>query len=332
MAFQTGTASSMDNLFSTLMTFATANGWTQDQQDSSAGSMALHKNSVYVSFRYDPAAENNISIHQALGYTGGNEPGNHPDDSGNGYNSNSSHTDNLLDNERCSNDMTNGPYPNYWFFENDASPAYLHVVVEITADVYRHFGFGEMDKVGTWTGGEYCYGHFQAGNSPITTLTSCHMDGGFGDTDTGDFRKASTIHLEGLPAQDGSSKWGQVWGRTGQAIPDDTAGNPKVQCFGGFRSGPIARHFGVMKPAGTQTGSVPMYPFGMWYRDTTNEHVYFLGWIEDVRGVNIGNFAPAQEVVIGSDTWVFFPMAQKTTDNVVNRTYNSGIAYKKVTA
>ena len=82
MAFETGTATSHEDFFNQLSTFAVANGWTEDEHDTVNDEIALSLSTIFVSFRYNNTDA--ISIHQALGFTPGNTPGNHPDDSGNG--------------------------------------------------------------------------------------------------------------------------------------------------------------------------------------------------------------------------------------------------------
>jgi len=66
------------------------------------------------------------------------------------------------------------------------------------------------------------------------------------------------------------------------------------------------------------------------YYDKPNTNFYFLGFMPDIRGMNIGQFAPKDTVVIGSDTWQVFPSSQKTTAAVTNASKNQGIAYKQV--
>ena len=51
----------------------------------------------------------------------------------------------------------------------------------------------------------------------------------------------------------------------------------------------------------------------------------------DARGINIRNFASKQEVTVGSDTWVLFPISKRTTAASTDTSYYSGVAYKKVT-
>ena len=45
-----------------------------------------------------------------------------------------------------------GPYTAYNFFTDGVG---VHVVLEVTANVFSHFSFGSVSKFGTWTGGQY---------------------------------------------------------------------------------------------------------------------------------------------------------------------------------
>lgn len=335
MAYQQGSATDLDDLLTQLWTFASANGWASDELDLVGGSVAMSKNSVFVSCRFDPASENILSVHQALAFDGAaTEPGDHTDDSGNGFNSSGSHTNANLDNERHV-ELGNGPFTSYHFFENDSNPAYIHVAVETGATIWRHFGWGELDKRGDWTGGEYAYGHIVPGgvqNTQTSALISHLLDGVFASTTGDNERMAATLHLEGLTGMDGSSKWAQVWGTKTAATPTDTAGNPKAFANGGHRGGPIAFGTGFVGPAGTQTGYIPMYPIALFYCDTGTNLCQLLGYMPDVRGMNMRFFAAEQEVVIGGDTWVIIPDTQKTDQDVDDRSYNRGTAYRKETA
>lgn len=343
MAYETGTATDLADLLSKLSTFIQLHGWTEDELDDGVavageGRAAFSKNSVFVSFKYDSAAPNHLSIHQALAYDGfGTDPGGHTDDSGNGYNSTSPYLNTNLDNERCVNDIDNGPFVSYHFFEQNSGPAYVHVVVETEVDVYRHFGFGELNKFNsTWTGGEYCYGHLHAlgtGSTGLLTVNTVLLDGLFVVANTFALR-AATMRAVGLPGQGGSEKWLQIAGHTSMGSSanwNDSAGETKRLCSGGFRSGIFATHLGNFI-ADPTTGFLPMYSLGLLYLDDVNSHVYYLGSMPDVRGITMQNLVGGQEITIGSDTWVVFPTGRRGTPNVNFRTYFQGVAYKKVTA
>ena len=340
MAYSTGSATDLGDLLSKLDTFLVANGWTQDDFDDGATTAAegfaqWNKNSMHIGLKWVANAPNNMSIHQALGNGGAVFPGAHTDDSGAGYNA-SFGTDAQLDDERCVNDIGDGPFVSYHFFEQDASPAYVHVVVETASETFTHFGWGEMNKFNDWTGGEYCYGFFrdEATNSSATdTGHYAPFDGTQAASNTLAQRNA-TIHAEGLPNQGVNEKWLLHMGGTASldsADRLDTAGEIKRITFGGFRGGPVAYGLGPFR-SDVSTGHIPLYPWAIFLRDFTNDYCYFLGDIPDIRGVDIFNFSPGQEVTVGSDVWIFFPMVRRTEDNIVGRTYYAGIAYKKVTA
>lgn len=331
MAFETGTASSLADLVTKLCTFAVANGWTQDQLDTVGGSFALHKTgsgfSIYVSFRWDTATPQHLSVHQALGYTGGNQPGTHPNDSGNGYNATSAHTDTLLDDERYVSDLNDGPFPSYFFFE-DPSTHHIYVVVETAAEIFRHFGFGWLVKSGDWTGGEFAYGHRQAlttSHDALDDNDNTLLDGHSSDTDY-----QATVHCEGLPGQGGTGKWGIAFGSSGVSTGTDAASVARERLQGGFRAGPEAAEHGRFAGSAL-TGNVAMYAINVWHKRTGANEVRHLGYMPNVRALNIRNFQPKEEILFDGDTWVIFPFARRTTDNIANRTYYSGIAYRKVT-
>lgn len=328
MAFQTGSSTDLADLIADLSTFLTANGWTEDERNNTDGDFAFSKNNIFISGRWDTGSPQFISLHQATAFDGVSTlPGDHTGDSGNGFNSSSSHTNASLDGERHVDLGGDGPYPTYWFFEQNSGPAYVHVVVEISTGVYVHFGFGEINKIGNWVGGEYLYGNRHTGTTEILTTSSWLFDGYFQSISFDEERMAATLRLtSGLPNQ-GTAVWGQVWGRNDN-IPTDSAALPKAPVIGGFRSSLVAIPFGIFSGSKT-TGHIPMYAIPVTYWDQGNNHVYALGFLPDVRGINIRNFAPADIVTIGSEQWYIFPAKLRNTTPVTNATGFSGIAYRR---
>ncbi len=351
MAYTTGAATDMGDLLTKLDAFLTGTpsstvlgGYTQDDFDDGAttsteGFAAWHKGStgsgLWISMRWQADAPNNLAIYQALGHTASNDPGTHPDDSGNGYNTTTAYTDSLLDDERCCNDVGDGPFVSYHFF-GDATLDYCYVVVEIASERFRHFGWGNLEKFNDWTGGEFCFGHYAregTNNTPVQSTTTVLLDG-LANSTSSTARRAATIHAEGLPNQGGSEKWLIHLGGAADldsADRTDRAGETKRVTFGGARGGPIAHSLAQFQ-SDVATGHIPMYPMGIFLRDFTNEYIYILGKMPDVVGIDIKNFAAGQEITSGSDTWVVFPQAKRTEDNVTDRTYYQGFAYRKVTA
>lgn len=334
MSYINEQTTSLADLVSKLNTFLTGTpGWTQDEHTPASGKWAIHKSTVYVSFRWDTSSPNHLGVYHALGYTGGNDPGNHPNDSGNGA---ISGTDSVIDDQR-NVEIGNSPIQ-YWCFEDDT---YAHVVVETADSYFTHFGFGILDKLGDWTGGEYAYGHKKyhaqvpvaiRGAASVLLDGLCKDNDPSGQTDRELF--AATVHAEGLPNEGGSSKWAVHMGDQASGdLGTDRATNARIHFCGGFRGGPIARPFGWFN-ANSEKALVPMYPIGSFYWDRTDDSARFMGWAKDVRGVNMRYFVGGQELTVGSDTWTVFPTWFKATGpfgTTLNTSAWQGIAYKKVT-
>lgn len=326
MAYETGTASSIADLFTKLSTFAQANGWTENH--SASDRLFLSRNNVYVAFRWATSSPAHVGIYQALGFiNSATDPGNQTSDSGQGA---IGSTDAVLDDGR--NVRLVNSTMRYWFFEDDY---YIHAVAEAITGTFRHFGFGELVKLGTWTGGEYAYGDkvTTVNNALATTDTASFLLDGRAGFAAGGSRTAiqpyvASLHCESMPGQAAASKWGLVWsGSTPSA--GDRGGNARVFVLGGFRSGMIATSFARFSASATN-GLLPMYPIQLFYRNSTN--AYPVGYMKDVRGVNIKNFLGGDEITVGADTWVLFPSLQKgSTAGTYGSTRNQGIAYRKVT-
>lgn len=328
MAYQTGTATSQQDFLDKVLTFLAANGWTTDDWDTTNKEAATHISTVYVSFRWDATATTGgISIHHALGYTGGNTPGNHPNDSGNGQK-----TGTPITSQRRLDRIGNGPFPAYYAFTDGAS--YAHVVLEYASGLYRHMSFGKLEKIGDWTGGEYASGHVwdtNTANIDNPRATSHHLP--LDAAQNQQYLIGCTVHAEGLPSQPGSpGRWLVVWaGETG--MTNDGDGNARGYAIGGVRDGFLQNALGPYA-ANPNNGYVPLIPIQCWYRQdfVTPDGWRLLGYAPDVRIVNIKHMEAGQEFTVGSDTWKVFPFVRKQyfQDNT-EESWNGGLAYRKTT-
>jgi len=165
MSYQTGTASSPVDLLQKLATWLATIGWTVDSSasDASGWRMHVHKGSVYANFRaamsetavsifdntyYSTTSWSGICLYLGSGYNGLNnwktQPGGPVAD---GY---SSTVGSVAP-------MAIGSVVAYHFFA-DSTGDNIIVVVERTAGVFTHFGWGtSLEKIGAWTGGPYFY-------------------------------------------------------------------------------------------------------------------------------------------------------------------------------
>jgi hypothetical protein len=219
----------------------------------------------------------------------------------------------------------------YHFFAGEGSTPYIHVVVEVDPGRYRHFGFGNIEKVGDWAGGEYCYGHYWAqGASAIDYPNSTDHQAGF---DNGPDSNHGTMRLDGadFPNESSSTVWAVITSAT--FLGNDTAGNPRASVIGGARGGPWS-HYLAWIPTSNTNAYKPLIPIGVMYVDqATSPYTYnWLGQQPDVAVVNMKNLSPGDEITIGSDTWMVFPWVKKQyTLGDVEESWNAGWAYKKVT-
>ena len=326
MAFETGTPTDLQDLVSKLFTFLTGltPAWVQDEFDGTNNYGTIHNStsSVYVSFRWDDSPGTDLAIYHSLGWTTSLEPHQQDDDSGNGD------TTTPINIDRRCNLLSSGPYTGYTFFASEAAPFYCHVVVEHSSGQFRHFGFGQMNKVGDWTGGEYCYGHHwaQGASSADVPTANAHAWGwdGIGTTTS----IAGTIHAEGLDQQGASEKWIVLTGATTGGT--DRAAVTRQVALGSSRSGLWTHYLSWLTTAQLNLYK-PLIPIGAVFRDTSTspDTWYLLGTQPDVAIINIANFSAGDDITVGSDTWRVFPWVRKQfLENDTEESRNAGIAYK----
>ncbi len=342
MAYATGTAANMNALMTALSTFATANGWTEDQYTAESGTathgrLSLHNTSatsVYVTFYWNTTNYPHVAVYQALGYTPASHPAFEPDNAGNGTPQHPGiisafETWNQPTNYRYITDVGAGEYTSYAFFSGSSDGSYIHCALEYAPFTYRHFGFGDLEKAWDWTGGGYCYGHSQSSGSPLAQ--SCLISS-YGTTSGSTGRVGATLNCEGLNNQPAGSKWGSTGQFATLGILSSRDDEDHVRIVGGAPGGPLGSVFNNIS-SNSGDGFLPMSANAIFYRDVSQvkDDLYFMGWQPDIRTLNVKNFSPKDEITIGSDTWVIYPHAKKQNTGDPNESDNLGIAYKKVT-
>lgn len=337
MAYQTGSATSIDDLIDKLVTFATGlstTPWTLENSGLGYDWCTLSRGGCYVSFRWG-AAGTGLAVYQSIGYgaTDAQDPTINTGDSGNGAFTTvpTERQVNFTDGNLNANP---GPYTAYHFFAGEGDEPYVYVVVESASGVFRHFGFGNLVKSNDFTGGEFAYGHLWSQNtsyvdSPSNTFSDFLLD----MMHVSSSEDAATMHLEGLPGQGASDKWGVF---SGDGAPgNDGDGNPRVPLSGSSRSGLYGYHLSWMQMSQMSAYKL-LVPIVALYRDTTTspDTWYWLGEMPGVAIVNMANFSPGDEITVGSDTYVVFPWVRKQftppSGGDVEESRNAGVAYKKV--
>lgn len=215
-----------------------------------------------------------------------------------------------------------GPYPTVWMF---ASGDNVHVVVR-RSDIsggYAHILFGAISKYGAYTGGTYIEGTYFAttGSASGVWDNGSHAPFGFGDKQTGYLRCDS----DGV-----SNQWlllgraglaGRAWGSVG-AQNHIAAGSYDITRWvyaaddNVFSGRSFLQIIDVYVPrAGTTLYFTPV------------------GYPDNLRYVSLAKFDPEQEVSIGTDTYVVFPVARKAAPSTAVGgpigTSNFGYAIRK---
>jgi len=327
--YETGSATDTDDLIDKLMDFATVTntGFSEDDRDLVNNEASLNDGgSLSVQFEWD---SDTIGIHQALSYSSPT-PGGGTNDSGSGGITATQRACHFPSGET-------GSYTYHFFTDHATAGTYVHVVVEYSSGLFRHFGFGNLSKIGDWTGGEYAYGHFwdQTAadiDNPLDANHACPFDSVGGTISAGDRDLYPTMHVEGLPDQAGSGKWGVMW--ADDAPGTDGDGNARVNLLGGMRDGPIMNGLGGLS-TNPVNGQILLVPLGVFYRNTTPtpDELTLLGFAPDMAYVNMKNLTPGALYTVGSAKYRTFPLVRKQylKDNT-EESWNAGIAYRDYTS
>lgn len=338
MAFQTGTATDIKDLLNDLDVFLTANGWTNDF-DNTAGTLgwyAWSKNNVYVVAGFDTvggADGPQMVLWQNTSNDDSTDPYNSTGDSGQG-------PSNILGGNFWTNGRgvygLTGPFVAYWFFEQDSNPAYIHVVIEVNTGYFKHFGFGELEKIGDWSGGEYCYGQITVAgfnaDIPYDGSTSYLFSGAC----TVDARCAS-LRAPQFAELAGSEEWlivGNNVGGPGGSAGTDRAGNNRGGALGNGNGGNLSAAFSYIR-ASQLAAFVPLLPMPVIYHnpDLAPDKAIIMGTHPDVRKINIANFDPGDILTISGEDWYIFPWVRKQFDLLNDEeSWNGGWAYRRENA
>jgi hypothetical protein len=327
MSYQSGSATDLDDLMSQLDTFLTGTpGWTQYLFDGTNRRAVYGKPaspelvSRLVQFQWDNSA-GNLGLSMIGGYTGNTtwnlqtEP---------------EFTSSIITSCRYCNVMT-GPFPSYHFFEDDH---YFHVVVEISSGLYRHFGFGQSQLLGALKGGAYIYGHYWAQgistiDTPLSSQHAAHFDG----YNVSSAVRGCGMHVLGMTGlYDPNTKYFRNY--SGYTTNDGDGDKIGTLAPGGWRGGSHSQF--MAQRSSDLNGFKPLIPVPMFYANTfaAPDTYALMGYISDIRWINMYGLNSGESVTVGADTWVVFPITRKGNNGLSydqEQSYNFGVAYKKVT-
>lgn len=277
MAYETGTTTGPQDLIQNkLAAFAAALGWSV--QNCTTG-LNFSIGSQYYGIYW---TTNSVLLRAATGYSGAAaynaQPGAAPS-------------------ADCTiNINAVGPYLAYHFFGTNQ---YLHVAIESTSGVFSHFFIGQLQKAGAFTGGFYCTGtNWNYTTSYSNSPESAYHDYGF---DRGNTQSANYSVLRAdIDAK--TNNWMRF--------------NPTSSWNGNYARGGV--RVSSMSDSGFDTGVInynqltPLWPIHLFV-DRPSSFYSYAGVVQDLRIINMQNYAAGDQITIGSDNYLVFPCKQKTT-------------------
>lgn len=297
MSYQTGAASDQDDILDKLRTFLVANGWSSNKWEADGDGYRLHlqKGSQYVNFRStetNPAGTEDSGGHIWICGSDG------------------------FDGDEAWNAQPNSSEPSllrdvpiaasYHFFQDGDC---CYVVAEPTVGIFRHMAFGIMARVGLAALGHFVGTVYIPPGASVITGTNITLL--FDSTEGGAaYRNWFRLDIDGYTG---------LWVRNTYT----TSINPRV--VGTGRNRGIAWGLLTAQPNTFNQAAVLIPLYAMAYR---GDDLYSLiGYAPNLAICNIANYLAGDEIVIGADTWMIFPLQQRAVAPSLYYAY----AYKKVT-
>ena len=257
-----------------------------------------------------------------------------------------------------------GPYIGWFLFADPTVSDHIHVVVQISAEVYKHFSLGFVDKKGLT----------HAGVAYVTTCPtpSFRTTSVFNGASNGQHNwpgnhhlpfqswsdRAGAIHSAGSYEEappillKNSDAWPALWlgpvaskngsgtlfGTSLTLNQAGTAYQPSV--WPAFHSPPRLLHQVVQAEPAPYSNTLPLFHlpcFRLHYNsaDPDSRRICYVGDFPNVRACNMTNLAPGQEITVDTDDYKVFPVTRQEqwANSRLFDAPTSGqfaIAYKKV--
>jgi len=325
MPNSTSTYSSPNDLLSKLLTFVTANGWTQDTYttDGGAGSYkaCIHNGSMYVNMRTlnaeigttifgDGQYYNSTYTQYGMAIYAGTANGASSSPWYNGAGA-------PIGNGRSNNQGVIFRQPTsgggtYWFFMDSGNNNFLAVVMH-TPGVYCSFGWGtSINKAGSWTGGMYFHATF--------TGYSANIQGASATYGQSTSQKCPMIYYQDQVFNDSqgfiradidtfTSKWLGI-GPSVNALYGYTGRIAEVGVWGySYGNANYPRRDTIQDRSYNAFNGAPILIPIEFYSTRDSGAYFMLGTLPNIwRCKAVGNgWNPGDEFSLGSDTYKLFP-------------------------
>jgi len=232
------------------------------------------------------------------------------------------------------NDLGEPPFPNVWFFSG-SSKKHVHCVVQTSGERYTHFSFGILDAAGqTHPDVAYAvsayYEWWPNGTTSNDPSASVHSIGHIAESECHVFVPSGVTPGGFTPSGNA------VYANT-QLSPTMTRVRQSSDHYS-TAVGAILDFFFAIGNEST-TGGTPLFGLPVLFQETAAASHILLGYLPDVRLVNMGQHTPGETLLYGTEEWLVFPWKRKgLRANLVGggspvataNTAEYGFAYKKV--
>lgn len=296
MAYQSASASDANDLLDKLRLFVEGAGWTVDFWGDYLGGKALCVNRAghYATFRAVPTGGTGVgtgadpapfvSVRAHNGYTAAPAPG----------------TVAQASPELWTNAMA-GPFVGYDFFEGDgADGPYVHVVVETTAGVFKHFGSGVLNREGEFSTGQYAHSsRWNYNDSPSNNNIS-----------TPDYT-GHRVPFDVRGSNEGTYVRADVDGVSPNWLGGNNLHGGYSQNNGGSSLTDVATLRGpYLAGASALTGRTQLWPLWCLGR-RPSQLASPLGYPPDMRFIRLDYYNPKDILTLGTEKWKVFPVIRK---------------------
>ncbi len=320
MAYQTGAANSVSDLLDKLAIFAAPLGWVIDKFEPGAlPQLFLHNDKGYWSLGGVTAGHL-----YGFGNTGYDASKNYYQQPGSSWANHGSYgtyygagTTDLV-----------GAFVSYDFF---GTADYLHVVVQIGAAAFRHFGIGTLLKEGSYAGGQYAYGTRVSGTyagRPDVGYHTYPLNDAVNAT-YGSSYYTAVVRADNLGGSALLPHW-YMFGSPGAGVGAFGLGAPVTDLTNRWHPDTLA----VTSSQGTLGAIIAPMPNAIIISGADGLRRR-IGTVEDFYICRMAGIAPRAKFEINGDTWMIIPPLQYrlTTDNYTdggNNSYIIGYAYRMV--
>lgn len=283
MAYQQTTATSVEDLVNKVATFAASLGWTVERNTIATGNRTVSLKRatgdyihVYNTDTSNVRLRASTGIDTGLGVT--LQPG-------------------VSSAEAVAN-CGAGPFASVFFFGDTTPAPYFHCSFDTGNAIFRHFSFGELQKIGSWTGGTY----FDALNvDPFQN---------FNDSPLGPWHHRLFGSTNSINSTEGAVRC-DVDGNTNYFAPISDPLNFTTPVVLGMDTERDTSGF-YDSSVNSWSGVTPLRPVKLRIERASSFWTE-IGYVPGIRLVNISRWAVGDEFSIGPDTWKVFPFWRQGT-------------------